>query len=146
MNKVKGRRTKETKGRKKLEFWTFISGGVDLHSHGFLNIYCFPVLFTFILFFFFLCVSLAVVHWSAGQACHISTLLFAVLLGSTVGWHVVVGAKFRRRREGVLRLLVKQFHWDWHLKRLWNIFTFVSYFHNNRAPELQNKLFSTYRR
>lgn len=70
---------------------------------------------------FFFSFSLSVVHWSAGQACHISTLWFAVLLGSTVGWNVVAGAKFRRRSEGVPRLLVKQCHWDWHLERLWKI-------------------------
>lgn len=128
MNKVKGRQTKEWKGREKLELGAFLSGGVDLQSRGFRKIFCFSCS-VFIYLFFFSCLSpLFVVHWSAGQACHISTLLFTVLLGSTVGWHVVAGAKFSRRHEGVLRLLVKQCHWDWHLERLWKM-CFVFFLH-----------------
>lgn len=41
MNKVKGRRTKDRKGREKLELGAFLSGGVGLHSRGFWKIFCF---------------------------------------------------------------------------------------------------------
>lgn len=147
MNKVKGRWTKETKGRKKLEFWTFICG-VDLHSHGFLNIYCVPVLFSFILGFFprlSICGSLV---------CRAGLSHFHTVIRGVTGVHCgLTRCSWRRRSEGVPRLLVKQCHCDWHLERLWKIcflfcfffFNIFSYFHNNRAPEIHNKLFWIYR-
>lgn len=51
MNKVKGRQTKERKGREKLELGVFLSGGVDLHSRGFWKIFCFSCSVFIYLFF-----------------------------------------------------------------------------------------------
>lgn len=50
------------------------------------------------------------------------------------------------RVEGVLRLLAKRCHWDWHVERYLYYLSFSLYFYNNRTHEIQNQLFWTYTR
>lgn len=112
MKKVKGRRTKETKGGKKLDLWMYGSVlQVCWSSSRWILFLIMPWYFSLRISFsltwfcrvseFLICSDS--LHWfhagpfPAGQTCHISTLVCTFLQGFGVGWCIVTVAKFRPR-------------------------------------------------
>lgn len=147
MNKVKGRRTKERKGREKLELGAFLSGGVDLHSRGFRKIFCFSC--SVFISLFFPPLSLAPLCGSlvcrAGLS-HLHTVIHGVTgvhRGLTPrSWSQIQsqtrGCAQAAREAASLGLTLGKT-----LKDVFYFFVlhFFFYFPNNRAAEHQNKLF-----